>query len=124
MLRITCTAWTQRYYVESFNNVLNVYHDKKIAFGNDHMKCEQIWQFFTGMKMLIGILQVFGIHMELTLLAPVSSIGRKITKNQHLCSSNISGTDTWIIVWTPGTNATMSQDNTARYNLALLSDIS
>ena len=25
-------------YVESFNNVLNVYHDKRIAFGNEHYK--------------------------------------------------------------------------------------
>ena len=26
------------FYVESFNNVLNVFHDKRIAFSNDHYK--------------------------------------------------------------------------------------
>ncbi len=28
------------YYVESFNNVLNVYHDKHIAFDNPHYKMQ------------------------------------------------------------------------------------
>ena len=42
------------FYVESFNNVMNIFEDKRIVFGDDQYSTRSNFAVFIGMKMLIG----------------------------------------------------------------------
>ena len=50
--------------VGSFKNVLNMFHDIRISFGNEEVKL----QSSTGMKMFIILTPACGSHLKLTWL--------------------------------------------------------